>query len=337
MGKSLKAAILCFALLPSCASAQMLVGVLDPFVKPHSGTPTFSPGAGSYGSTQSVTISATGGSVICYNTTGSPATNGTTGCTTGTLYSGAVSVSTSETLYAVSGGTGYTDSAVGSATYTISGGSASYVSQSTNACSGYNSGTLTCAVGGTGWQTASDVVVAYATMGNVSGCGSTTMSVASPKTTWSGSSLTTPTQNNTSSQLFRGVVNSTGADTVSLTFPAIPGCVVTVTIAEFVPCATGAVDKTQSNSANAVGGNSGTTATTSHSCEILIGGVYTTIYPASGISVTSPFAAIGSGVSDLNFLSASMSYEIVSSTGAYQAAWIWTGNQNYTAGIMTLY
>ena len=90
--------------------------------KPTSGTPTFSPGTGSYGSTQSVTISATGGSVICYNTTGSPATNGTTGCTTGTLYTGAVSVSTSETLYAVSGGTGYTDSSVGSATYTISAG-----------------------------------------------------------------------------------------------------------------------------------------------------------------------------------------------------------------------
>ena len=94
---------------------------------PTSGTPTFSPGAGSYSSTQSVTISATGGSVICYNTTGSPATNGTTGCTTGTLYTGAVSVSTSETLYAVSGGTGYTDSAIGSATYTISAGSPTFV------------------------------------------------------------------------------------------------------------------------------------------------------------------------------------------------------------------
>jgi len=66
-----------------------------------------------------VTISATGGSVICYNMTGSPATNGSTGCATGTLYTGAVSVSTSETLYAVSGGTGYTDSSVGSAAYTI--------------------------------------------------------------------------------------------------------------------------------------------------------------------------------------------------------------------------
>lgn len=82
-------------------------------------TPTFSPTAGSYGSTQSVTISSTSGSVICYNTTGSPATNGTTGCTTGTLYTGVVSVASSETLYAVSGGTGFTDSSVGSAAYTI--------------------------------------------------------------------------------------------------------------------------------------------------------------------------------------------------------------------------
>ncbi len=82
-------------------------------------TPTFSPVAGTYGGTQSVTISAATGTVICYNTTGSPATNGATGCTTGTKYTGAVSVATSETLYAVSGGTGFVDSSVGSAAYTI--------------------------------------------------------------------------------------------------------------------------------------------------------------------------------------------------------------------------
>jgi hypothetical protein len=123
MGKSLKAAILCLGLLfalPMYAQG-ILPGVLSPVsAKPQSGTPSFSPGTGTYTGTQSVTISATGGSVICYNTTGSPATNGSTGCTTGTLYTGAVSVSTSETLYAVSGGTGYTDSSVGSAVYTIS-------------------------------------------------------------------------------------------------------------------------------------------------------------------------------------------------------------------------
>jgi len=82
--------------------------------------PTFSPGAGTYSATQTVTISTvTGGAIICYNTTGSPATNGSTGCTTGTLYTGPVTVSSSETLYAVAGGTGYTDSSVGSAAYTI--------------------------------------------------------------------------------------------------------------------------------------------------------------------------------------------------------------------------
>jgi hypothetical protein len=86
---------------------------------PTASTPTFSPGAGSYTSGQSVTISATTGGVICWNTTGSPATNGTTGCTTGTLYSGAISVSATETLYAVAGGTGYLDSSVGSAAYTL--------------------------------------------------------------------------------------------------------------------------------------------------------------------------------------------------------------------------
>jgi hypothetical protein len=35
------------------------------------------------------------------------------------LYSSPVAVASSETLYAVAGGTGYTDSAVGSAAYTI--------------------------------------------------------------------------------------------------------------------------------------------------------------------------------------------------------------------------
>ena len=50
-------------------------------------TPTFSPAAGDYGSTQSVTISASTGPTICYNFTGAPATNGTTGCANGTLYS----------------------------------------------------------------------------------------------------------------------------------------------------------------------------------------------------------------------------------------------------------
>src|SRR5208283_2059117 len=68
---------------------------------------------------QYVILSAAQGGVICYNTTGSPATNGSTGCTTGTKYTGPVTVSSNETLYAIAGGTGFTDSAVNSATYVI--------------------------------------------------------------------------------------------------------------------------------------------------------------------------------------------------------------------------
>jgi hypothetical protein len=81
-------------------------------------TPAFLPVAGTYVGTQSVTISCSTGPVACYNTTGSPATNGTTGCTTGTLYSTAVTVSTSETLYAACGGTNYLDTPA-SSVYTI--------------------------------------------------------------------------------------------------------------------------------------------------------------------------------------------------------------------------
>jgi Chitobiase/beta-hexosaminidase C-terminal domain/Legume lectin domain len=82
--------------------------------------PMFSPAAGTYSGTQSVTLSSvSSGAVICYNTTGNPATNGANSCTTGTAYTGPVTVSSGETLYAVAGGTGYNDSPVVSANYVI--------------------------------------------------------------------------------------------------------------------------------------------------------------------------------------------------------------------------
>jgi hypothetical protein len=83
-------------------------------------SPTFSPAAGTYSGSQSVTLSSTTpGAVICYSTTGSPATNSSTGCATGTQYAGPITVSSSETLYAVAGGTGYSDSPVANASYVI--------------------------------------------------------------------------------------------------------------------------------------------------------------------------------------------------------------------------
>jgi len=78
-------------------------------------TPTFSPGAGTYTSSQSVTISdATSGATIYYTT------NNTTPSSTSTKYSGPISVTASETLKAIAELSGDNNSAVATAAYTIS-------------------------------------------------------------------------------------------------------------------------------------------------------------------------------------------------------------------------
>jgi rhamnogalacturonyl hydrolase YesR len=86
-------------------------------------TPTFNPGADTYSSAQSVSIaSTTNGATICYTTNGStPAANTPGTCSTGTalVNGGSVTVSTSETLEAIGTETGFANSAVGSASYTI--------------------------------------------------------------------------------------------------------------------------------------------------------------------------------------------------------------------------
>jgi hypothetical protein len=79
-------------------------------------TPTFSPAAGAYGPAQTVTISdTTSGSTIYYTT------NGTTPTTSSSTYSSAITVSATETLEAIATHSGYSNSAVGSAAYTING------------------------------------------------------------------------------------------------------------------------------------------------------------------------------------------------------------------------
>ncbi len=77
-------------------------------------TPTFSVAAGTYTTAQSVTITDTTSGAQIYYTT-----NGSTPTTSSTLYSGAISVATSETIEAVAVASGYTNSAVASAAYSI--------------------------------------------------------------------------------------------------------------------------------------------------------------------------------------------------------------------------
>ena len=78
-------------------------------------TPTFTPTAGTFTTSASVTISTTtGGATIRYTT------NGTTpSSTAGTVYSSAVSITATSTLQAIAYETGYTNSSVASGVYTI--------------------------------------------------------------------------------------------------------------------------------------------------------------------------------------------------------------------------
>ncbi len=77
-------------------------------------TPVISPAGGTYSSTQSVTITdATTGATIYYTT------NGRTPTTSSTKYTGAISVSSTETIKALATATGYKQSAVATAAYTI--------------------------------------------------------------------------------------------------------------------------------------------------------------------------------------------------------------------------
>lgn len=81
--------------------------------------PTFSPVAGSYSSAQTVSLTQAQGLSMCYTTNGSTPVSTAGSCTTGTLYSGAISVSFTQTVKAIGFANGWTDSNVGSAAYTI--------------------------------------------------------------------------------------------------------------------------------------------------------------------------------------------------------------------------
>jgi hypothetical protein len=77
-------------------------------------TPTFTPGASTYTTPQSVSISVNQGGVTIYYTT-----DGSTPTTNSTVYSTPITVSSAQLIKAIASESGYTNSGVGSAYYTI--------------------------------------------------------------------------------------------------------------------------------------------------------------------------------------------------------------------------
>jgi hypothetical protein len=160
-------------------------------ITPTVATPTFSPGASTYTSTQSVTISdSTSGATIYYTT------DGTTPTTSSTKYTGAISVSSTETIEAIAVATGYASCAAASATYTISTVSPSFTLT--------NSGNLTIAApGSTSGDTATITVTSTGGFSGtvnlscsvtpVAGAIAPTCTLSSPTTTISGATTTQTT------------------------------------------------------------------------------------------------------------------------------------------------
>ena len=87
-------------------------------------SPVFNPAPGTFGTAPNLQMtSSTSGAIVCYTSGASPVSPvcnaGKTGCTTGTLYSTAVVVSSTATYKAIACKSGNTDSSETSGLYTI--------------------------------------------------------------------------------------------------------------------------------------------------------------------------------------------------------------------------
>ncbi|MFA5887017.1 MAG: chitobiase/beta-hexosaminidase C-terminal domain-containing protein [Patescibacteria group bacterium] len=83
--------------------------------------PTPSPAASTYSSTQSVTLAAAGSTAICYTVDGStPSCSNATTCSAGTLYSGAISITSTKTIKSLACYNNNSAGPVATSVYTIS-------------------------------------------------------------------------------------------------------------------------------------------------------------------------------------------------------------------------
>ena len=142
---------LCLGIYVLTANASTVTGDLNTGLNSNNGNmdgivvaaPTPSPAVGTYTSTQSVTLTASGSTAICYTVDGTtPGCTNATTCSAGTLYSGAISVTSSKTVKSLACYSNNSAGPVASSAYTINissggggggGGSTTYCSAVTYA------------------------------------------------------------------------------------------------------------------------------------------------------------------------------------------------------------
>lgn len=172
------------------------IGALEPVGTPTVATPTFAPSAGSFGPSQSITISTTTPSAsLVFTNDGSTPTVTALTCTIthGTLYTGALTVATSQTLKAIGCLASDNASAVGTAAYVINGAVAnpactpaggSFTSAQSVTCSSATVGSsTTCTIDGSTPTHGSPACTA------ISVTSSLTLKALSFETGWSDSSV----------------------------------------------------------------------------------------------------------------------------------------------------
>lgn len=266
---------------------------------PTAATPTFSPAAGTYTGSQSITISTTtSGATICYTTDGTTPTAVTPGtCTTGTTYAAPVTVSATSTVNAIATETGYQNSAVGSATYTIQASAAVQYTSCTTAAAA----SITCTFG-TGITSGNQVLVAC------DGASTSTYTVTQGTSNFALSSTL---------DVLTGVTGGTTALTIN---PTDQYHAFTCIAAEMTSIAASSpVDQAGSIPSQYV--SSGTTSlpavTTVNASDMVIGlataPASTTITPGTGFTEMGP-AVTGNGMTLF------MEYQLVSATGTYTPA-----------------
>ena len=221
---------------------------------PQASGPTYSPVAGTYSSTQSVSLStATSGATMCYTTDGSTPTATTPGtCLHGTTYSTSISVSALETITALATKTGFINSPVTSSAYVI--GNPTLAAPTFNKAGGaylvLPTVTITVPAGSTGCYTTDGSTPLAATPGTCShgttystpvtiGSTNTTLKAIATETSFVNSPFTsaTYTQSNivldTSSTFNGGNVNLTTGSCPAITPTAGDGMVVEVEFGTF--------------------------------------------------------------------------------------------------------